>query len=103
MTRRPALRLETRAMRAERLAEETAQAPDPVLEACRRAVRRGLSAYAGAARQCPIKTCRRARVCASDSFACLVGRRRPVLPAIDEDIAVDQLYEFVIETPQDRQ
>lgn len=102
MTRRPALRLETRAMRAERLAEETAQAPDPVLAACRRAVRRGLSAYAGAARQCPIKACRRARVCASNSFACL-ARRRPVLPAIDEDIAVYDLYEFVIETPQERE
>jgi len=85
-------------MRAERLAREAAgQAQAELWDGCERAVRRGLSVYVGGARDCPMKVCRRARACVSDSFACLTRRRRPVLPPLDETIAVDGLYQVVTE------
>ncbi|KIZ44411.1 MULTISPECIES: hypothetical protein [Rhodopseudomonas] len=102
MTRRPGLRLESAAMRAERLAEAAAAARDAeVHDVCRRAVRRGLAAYVNGARDCPMKVCRRARACVSDSFACLTRRRRPVLAPIDETIAIDGLYQFITAREQE--
>ncbi|WP_296517747.1 hypothetical protein [Rhodopseudomonas sp.] len=86
-------------MRAERRAEaEALDAFSEVRDGCRRAVQRGLSAYVNGARDCPMKVCRRARDCVSDSFACLTRRRRPVLSPLDETIAIDGLYQFITET-----
>jgi len=90
--------METAAMRAQRLAETAAaESQAEVWDGCRRAVRRGLAAYVGGARDCPMKVCRRARACVSDSFACLTRRRRPVLPPLEETIAADGLYQIVTE------
>ncbi|HEY0331429.1 MAG TPA: hypothetical protein VGC77_20300 [Rhodopseudomonas sp.] len=95
MTRRPPKRFETAAMRAERLAEQAEAAmPDPLAERCLRAVRRGMAAHSRGARRCRMKACKRARACVSDSFACLAMLRRPVLPWVDEQIAVDGMVQF---------
>ena len=104
MTRRPGLRLESAAMRAERLAEaEAVDALSEVRAGCRRAVQRGLSAYVNGARDCPMKVCRRARACVSDSFACLTRRRsRPVLSPLDETFAIDGLYQVVTGPERER-
>ena len=98
MTRRAPKLFILPAMRRERAdgAERHARA-DEITEGCRRAIRRGMSVYAGAERDCPMRVCRRARACVSDSFACLGRLRRPVLPALDEHIAVDGLRQFVVE------
>jgi hypothetical protein len=103
MTRRPGLRLETSAMRTERLADEdAAEALEDVRDGCRRAVRRGMAVYINGARDCPMKICRRARDCVSDSFACLKRRRRPVLLPIDETIAIDGLFQYITDPARDR-
>lgn len=103
MTRRPRLQLESEAMRAERLAEaETGQTLQTLHDACRRAVRRGMAVYINGARDCPMKICRRARSCVSDSFACAAQRRRAVLTPIDEYIAADGLYQFITEPRRTR-
>ncbi|ABD89606.1 hypothetical protein [Rhodopseudomonas palustris] len=95
MTRRPPKRFETAAMRAQRLAEQAAAAaPDPLYEQCLRAVRRGMAVHSGGPRRCRMKACKRARACVSDSFACLAMLRRPVLPELDEYIAVDGMLQF---------
>ncbi|MBB5047119.1 hypothetical protein HNR60_001871 [Rhodopseudomonas rhenobacensis] len=95
MTRRPPKRFETAAMRAERLAQQAAAAaPDPLYQHCLSAVRRGMSEYSGGARRCRMKACKRARACVSDSFACLAMLRRPVLPWLEQHIAVDGMVQF---------
>uniref|UniRef100_Q07J26 Uncharacterized protein n=1 Tax=Rhodopseudomonas palustris (strain BisA53) TaxID=316055 RepID=Q07J26_RHOP5 len=92
MTKRPPKLLMTPRMAQQREAER-ATPIDEAYEGCRRAIRRGMSVYARAERRCPLKLCKRARACVSDSFVCLSLLKRPVLPAIDEQIAVDGLYQ----------
>lgn len=97
MTRRAPKLFVLPEMRRERAEQEERDArAAAITEGCRRAIRRGLSVYAGAERDCPMRVCRRARACVSDSFACLAQLRRPVLPQLDEDIAVDGLRQFVV-------
>jgi hypothetical protein len=103
MTKRYPKRFETREMRRQR---ETALADaardDEVAEACRRAVRRGMAVHARAERHCPMRVCRRARACVSGSFACLAQLRRPVLPPLAEDLAVDALHQHLCEEAEVR-
>lgn len=98
MTRRPPKLFVTPAMLRERAAAQADEARDTeIADACRRAVRRGMSLYARAERHCPMRVCRRARACVSDSFACLARLRRPVLPPLDEDLAADALHQHLLD------